>query len=136
MSLAYQSTVAMNLALQLVLVAALGFAVFLAKRRSFQRHCLVLRLAVIAQIVSVMAMMSPAMVGILEPGRPNGLFQAEVLLHHSLGLAVILLWIYINLVFMGKLKARIASRRAMTATAGIWMVSFILGLHIYLRLYY
>lgn len=131
-----QSIVAMNLALQLVLVAALGFAVFLAKRRSFQRHCFVLRLAVIAQIVSVMAMMSPAMTGVLEPGRPNGLFQAEVLLHHILGLAVILLWIYINLVFLGRLKARIALRNAMQTTAGIWVVSFILGLHIYLRLYY
>jgi putative membrane protein len=136
MSLVYQSIVAMNLALQLVLVAALGFAVFLAKRRSFQRHCLVLRLAVVAQIVSIMAMMSPSMVGILEPGRPNALFRAEVLLHHGLGLAVILLWIYINLVFLGKLKARIATRRAMQATAGIWVVSFILGLHIYLMMYY
>lgn len=136
MSLVNQSIVATNLALQLVLVAALGFAVFLAKRRSFQRHCFVLRLAVLAQIVSIMAMMSPAMVGILEPGRPNGLFQAEVLLHHILGLAVILLWIYINLVFLGRLKARIAIKRAMQATAGIWVVSFILGLHIHLRLYY
>ncbi|MDD4651012.1 MAG: hypothetical protein PHQ34_02165 [Methanothrix sp.] len=136
MSLVYQSIVAMNLVLQLVLVAALGFAVFLAKRRSFQRHCLVLRLAVVAQIVSIIAMMSPSMVRILEPGQPNALFRAEVLLHHGLGLAVILLWIYINLVFLGKLKARIATRRAMQAAAGIWVVSFILGLHIYLRLYY
>lgn len=136
MSLVYQSIVTINLALQLVLVAALGFAVFLAKRRSFQRHCFVLRLAVVAQIVSVMAVMSPAMVGILEPGRPNGLFQAEVLLHHILGLAVIMLWVYINLVFLGILKARIAFRKAMQATAGIWVGSFILGLHIYLRLFY
>lgn len=54
------------------------------------------------------------------------------MLHHGLGLAVILLWIYINLVFLGRLKARISIQRAMQATAGIWVVSFILGLHIYL----
>jgi len=47
-------------------------------------------------------MMSPAMGQIPEPGRPNGLFRAEVLLHHRLGLAVILLLIYINhLVYLG-----------------------------------
>jgi putative membrane protein len=136
MTLDYQIIVALNLALQLVLAAALGFAVFLAKKKSFQKHCLVLRIAVTAQILAVLALMSPAMVSILEPGRPKGLFQAEVLLHHSLGLVVVLLWIYINLVYLGRLKARIALRRAMQAAAGLWVASLILGLHIYLKLYY
>jgi hypothetical protein len=136
MLLDYQTIVSLNLAMQLILVAALGVAVFLAKKKSFQRHCLVLRLAVTAQILAVLALMSPAMVAILEPGRPNGLFQAEVLLHHSLGLVVVLLWIYINLVYLGRLRARLALRRAMQAAAGLWVASFIMGFHIYLKLYY
>ncbi|MDQ1261213.1 MAG: hypothetical protein QG575_394 [Euryarchaeota archaeon] len=136
MPMNYQTMVASNFILQLILVAALAFAVFLAKKKSFQRHCLILRLAVAAQILAVLVLMSPAMVAILEPGRPNGLFQAEVLLHHSLGLVVVLLWIYINLVYMGRLKARLAPRRAMQAAAGLWVASLILGFHIYLKLYY
>lgn len=136
MLLDYQTTVSLNLALQLILAAALGAAVFLAKKKRFQRHCLVLRLAVAAQILAILALMSPVMGAILEPGRPNGLFQAEVLLHHGLGLVVVLLWIYINLVYLGRLRARLAPKRAMQAAASLWVVSFILGFHIYLKLYY
>jgi len=136
MPLDYQTTVSLNLALQLILAAALGTAVFLAKKKRFQRHCLVLRLAVAAQILAILALMSPVIATILEPGRPNGLFQAEVLLHHGLGLVVVLLWIYINLVYLGRLKARLAPKLAMQAAAGLWVVSFILGFHIYLKLYY
>ena len=136
MPLDYQTTVLLNIALQLILAAALCAAVFLAKKKRFQRHCLVLRLAVAAQIIAILALMSPVMGTILEPGRPNGLFQVEVLLHHGLGLVVVLLWIYINLVYLGRLKARLAPKLAMQAAAGLWVVSFILGFHIYLKLYY
>jgi putative membrane protein len=136
MPLDYQTTVSLNIVLQLILAATLCAAVFLAKKKRFQRHCLVLRLAVVAQILAILALMSPVMGTILEPGRPNGLFQVEVLLHHGLGLVVVLLWIYINLVYLGRLKARLATKRAMQAAAGLWVVSFILGFHIYLKLYY
>ncbi len=136
MPLDYQTMVASNLILQLILAAALAFAVFLAKKKNLQKHCLVLRLAVTAQILAILALMSPAMGQILEPGRTNGLFQVEVLLHHGLGLAVVLLWIYINLVYLGRLRARIALKLAMQAAAGFWGTSFILGFHIYLGLYY
>ena len=120
----------------MILAAALGFAVFLAKKKNYQKHCLILRLAVTAQIMIILVLMSPAMGPILAPGRPNGLFQAEVLLHHGLGLAVVLLWIYINLVYLGRLKARLALRWAMQAAAVLWVASLILGFHIYLKLYY
>jgi hypothetical protein len=136
MLLDYQTIVASNLILQLILTAALAFAVFLAKKKNFQKHCLVLRLTVTAQILAILALMSPAMGKILEPGQPNGLFQAEVLLHHGLGLAVVLLWIYINLVYLGRLQARFAPRRAMQAAAGLWVACLILGFHVYLKLYY
>jgi hypothetical protein len=136
MPLDEQTLIASNLVLQLILTAALAFAVFLAKRKNFQEHCFVLRLAVLAQILAILALMSPAMGHILEPGRPNGLFQVEVLMHHSLGLSVVLLWIYINLVYLRRWKARIAPKRAMQAAASFWVISLILGFHIYLKLYY
>jgi hypothetical protein len=136
MPLDYQTLIASNLVLQLILTAALAFAVSLAKRKNFQKHCFVLRLAVLAQILAILALMSPAMGHILEPGLPNILFQVEVLMHHSLGLAVVLLWIYINLVSLGRLQARLALKPAMQAAASFWVISIILGFHIYLKLYY
>ena len=87
-----------------------------------------MRLAVLAQIAAILALMSPAMGPILEPGRPNDLFRAEVLVHHGLGLAVVLLWAYINLVFLGRIKARLPPRRAMQAAAGFWAASLIYGI--------
>ncbi|MBN1235312.1 MAG: hypothetical protein JW999_04595 [Methanotrichaceae archaeon] len=136
MPLDYQTLVASNLVLQSILTLALVFAVFLAKKKNFQKHCLVLRLAVTAQILAILALMSPAMGHILEPGRPDGLFRAEVLVHHGLGLVVVLLWIYINLVYLRRWKARIPPKRAMQAAAGLWVASLVMGFHIYLKLYY
>jgi len=127
MLLDYQTLVTLNFILQLILAAALAFAVLLAKKKNFQKHCLVLRLAVPAQIPAILLLMSPAMGQILETGQPNGLFQAAVLLHHALGLAVIVLWTYINLVYMGRLRARLATRLAMQAAAGCWVACLILG---------
>lgn len=124
-----------NLALQFILTAALAYAVILARMGQTQRHCLVTRLAFTAQIISILAMMSPAMEGILEPGRPNGLFRVEVLAHHGLGLAAVLLCIYVNLVFLRRIKARLPARQAMQAAAACWMASLLLGFHIYLLMY-
>jgi len=136
MLLDYQTLVASNIALQLILGTALVFAIFLTKKKNFQKHCLVLRLAVIAQILAILALMSPAMGQILEPGRPDGFFRAEVLVHHALGLAVVLLWTYINLAYLRRWKARIPPKRAMQAAASFWVASIILGFHIYLKLFY
>lgn len=127
---------AANLALQLILTAALAYALILAMKGQSQRHCLATRLAFAAQILSILAMMSPAMESILEPGRPNGLFQAEVLAHHALGLAAVLLWVYINLVFLRRIRARLPAKQAMQAAAACWMASLALGFHIYWRMYY
>ncbi len=91
MSLDYQTMVAYNLILQLILVAVLGYAVFLAKKKSIQRHCLVLRIAVMAQILAVLAPMSPAMAKIVrradkqgrDPGNSKSLLLGLAYSSHS-----------------------------------------------------
>jgi hypothetical protein len=136
MPLDYETLVASNLAMQIAMTAALSYAVVFARRREFKKHCLLLRLAGAAQILAVVALMSPAMGTLLEPGKGSGLFAAEVYIHHALGLAAMLLWIYINLADLRLLKPRLAIRSAMRAAAGLWAASLVMGLHIYIWLNY
>lgn len=137
MPIEYETLVSANLALQAVLAAALFYAILLARRRNAKGHCLVLRAVMMAQIVAILALMSPAMLTILEPGRPDGLFRAEILLHHTIGLAVIPLWLYINLASMRIIGiwASLPLSLAMRAAAGLWIASLLMGFHIHLVIF-
>ena len=136
MPLEHETVVSLNLILQLALCIALVYALLLARRREFKRHCLALRLSFAAQILAILLLMSPAMGIVLEPGRPPSFLVAEILLHHALGLAVIPLFIYINLVYERRLSPRFSMRSAMQAAAGMWVASLLMGFHIYFYLNY
>ena len=136
MSLEHETVISLNLILQLALSIALVYALLLARRIEFKRHCLALRLSFAAQILAILLLMSPAMGIVLEPGRPPGFLVAEILLHHALGLAVIPLFIYINLVYERRLSPRFSMRSAMQAAAGMWVASLLMGFHIYFYLNY
>jgi hypothetical protein len=92
----------------LILVAALGFDVFLAKRRAF-RGTASSPAGGSGPDYGCPVLVSPAMVAILVLGWLNGLFQAEVLLHHSLGMVAVLLLIYINLVYLSVIPCWLAA---------------------------
>jgi hypothetical protein len=136
MPLDYETIVAINLAIQIVLTAALSYALILARRGEFKSHCQVMRLAGAGQILAVVALMSPAMGTLLEPGAGSGLFAAEVYAHHALGLAAMLLWIYINLPNIRPQKTMLSQKSAMRAAAGLWAASLAIGFHISLWLNY
>lgn len=136
MPIEHETVVSLNLILQLALFIALIYALLLARRREFKRHCLMLRMAFAAQILAILLLMSPAMGILLEPGRPTSFLVAEIFLHHALGLAVILLFIYINLVYEKRLSPRFSMRSAMQAAAGMWVASLLMGFHIYFYLNY
>ena len=136
MSLEHETVISLNLILQLALSIALVYALLLARRIEFKRHCLALRLSFAAQILAILLLMSPAMGIVLEPGRPPGFLVAEILLHHALGLAVIPLFIYINLVYERRLSPRFSMRSAMQGAAGMWVASLLMGFHIYFYLNY
>lgn len=133
LNLDFETLVALNIALQILLALILAWAIILAKRKRFKHHCTATRIAFIAQILAVIGIMLPAMPFYIEV--PDLLFRSEVLLHHALGLGAVVLWIYINLVYLKLLKRRFSLKRAMQLTAAIWAASLLLGLHIYSRLY-
>jgi hypothetical protein len=107
----------------------------LAMGGDFKKHCTLMRIAVPVQILTVMGVMLPSMYGYLRNTSTTSLFDSEILIHHSLGLVVVFLWIYINVIFMGILKPAIKIRTIMRVALICWTISLILGLHLYWVVY-
>lgn len=127
-----KTLVAVNLAVQLLLIIAVFIAAYLAKkRRAFGKHCTIMRVIVPIQIIAIASVMLPSMLGYIGSQPLGTLFNIEILIHHGLGLAVVALWIYINLVFMGVLRIRGRHVVAMRLAFTFWVLSFLMGLHIY-----
>ena len=124
--------VMLNLVFQAALIAVLAGAVYLAREKKFKQHCMVTRAAFFVQIVLIAGiMLAPMDVYLKVP-----IFAWEVLSHHILGLIAIALWVYINLVFMKKIKpVLLKSGLAMRLDMAAWTLALVLGLHIFSRLY-
>jgi hypothetical protein len=125
----------LNLVIQMILVLVLYVASRLAMGGDFKKHCTLMRIAVPVQILTVMGVMLPSMYGYLRNTSTASLFDSEILIHHSLGLVVVFLWIYINVIFMGILKPAIKIRTMMRVALICWTISLILGLHLYWVVY-
>jgi len=123
-----------NLSVQLFLILLLNYAVFFAKKRNLYEHCNIIRIAIVIQLASILAVMWESMLGYLSNAQDR-FFNMELLIHHSLGILLILLWIYINLVFARLIQSRIELRHIMKLAYIIWTFAFILGLHIYIKIY-
>ncbi len=124
-----------NLSVQLFLILLLNYATFLAKKRDLHKHCNIIRIAAGIQIAAIVAVMWESMIGYLGNDSWTTLFNMELLIHHSLGILVILLWVYINLVYGRFIRSRGNFRQIMKLAYVVWMFTFILGLHIYIKIY-
>lgn len=124
-----------NLSIQLILILLLNYATFLAKTRDLHKHCTIIRIATGIQIAAIVAVMWEPMLGYLRNNAHDTSFNVELLIHHSLGILLILLWIYINLVFARVIRLRGNLRDIMKLAYVVWMFTFILGLHIYIKIY-
>jgi len=123
-----------NLAVQLFLILLLNYAAFFAKKKDLNKHCNIIRIGIGIQIVAIVTVMWESLFGYLENAQ-NISFNMELLIHHSLGILLILLWIYINLVVAGIIRSRGDLRNMMKSAYIIWTFTFILGLHIYIKIY-
>jgi len=94
-----------------------------------------MRIAVPVQILAVMGVMLPSMYGYLRNTSISPLFGSEILIHHTLGLGVMVLWVYINLIFMRIIGPGIKIRTVMRTALVFWAASMLLGLHLYLVAY-
>jgi uncharacterized membrane protein YozB (DUF420 family) len=135
MSFDVKTIAEINLGVQLLLTLVLVTAVYLAKNKKFGSHCKVMRITVPVQILAILAIMLPSMNGYLVHGTPSQIFRAEMLVHHSIGLAIIVLWVYINLIFLKYLRPRFKIRTAMRLALSLWVLSLIMGFHMFVSIY-
>ncbi len=124
-----------NLGIQLLLTLILIGAVYLARNKKFGSHCKVMRITVPVQILAILAIMLPSMNGYLVHGTPNPIFRAEMLAHHSIGLAIVVLWVYINLVLLKYLRPRFKLRNVMRLALSLWVLSLVMGFHMFVSIY-
>jgi hypothetical protein len=94
-----------------------------------------MRIVVPLQVVAVALIMLPYFIAFLG-GAPLGLlFNAELLVHHSLGLLTLALWAYINLIFLRVVRRRGNMKVMMRLAFLSWVLAFIIGLHVYFVLW-
>ncbi|MFZ3166154.1 MAG: hypothetical protein WA130_00975 [Candidatus Methanoperedens sp.] len=124
-----------NLTIQVLLIMSVSGAVFLVKKRNLGKHCVIMRVAVLLQIIAIAGIMLPSMLGYIENEQRSIFFNMEMLVHHTLGLIVIAIWIYINLVFAGVMRIRVRLETAMRLALASWILALIIGLHMYLLIW-
>ena len=120
-----------NLIVQVALIAGVLGGAFLGRRRRFRRHCLTMRILVAAQILAIGLVMAPSLAGYLGNWSGFSWFMAEIIIHHVFGLAVLGLWIFINLAMLGIARTPRHFRRFMWAALAVWLVSLGMGIHLY-----
>ncbi len=109
-----------NLILQVALLVAAAAAFWLAWKRRLKRHCLVMRVAIGVQIVLIAALMAPAFAARIRIWDGWSRFSVEWVVHHSLGVIVVLLFIFFNLVMTGVIKFRHRLRPYMRTALVLW----------------
>jgi len=135
MALDFRTLVVMNITVQVILALALAGSIYLAKKRSLKEHCKAMRIIVPVQILAILGIMLPAMSSYTNMPAGHAVPGYEVFIHHALGLGVVVIWVYINLVFLRYVKPFLRLKPTMQMAAAFWILSLILGVHIYSQLY-
>jgi hypothetical protein len=124
-----------NVILQVVLIVAALVAFLLARRRKLGRHCLIMRVSIAVQIVLVAALMAPSLSSYLSHWGGWSWFTAEIIVHHTLGVIVVLLFIYFNLALTGVVRSPRRLRPYMRSALVLWLVTLAMGLHLYVHIW-
>ena len=75
------------------------------------------------------------MLGYVENVSPIPFFYPEFLVHHTLGLFLIALFVYVNSE-VGRVIRPFAKRKnVMWLALGVWLIALVLGVHIHLIIY-
>jgi uncharacterized membrane protein YozB (DUF420 family) len=125
-----------NLVVQLVVIALVLGAVYLARRGRVIRHCTIVRGAVVVQIITILAVMLPSLLGYVGNVPPIPFLYPELLIHHILGFVLIAIFIYVNLEVGHVIRPIVKRKDAMWTALGVWLVALALGIILYLTVYY
>ena len=124
-----------NVIIQCVLIVMAAAAYWLARRRRLKRHCLVMRIAVGVQIVLIAVLMVPSLAAYLRHWDGWSRFTAEIVIHHTLGAIVVLMFVFFNLAVPRVIKIRGRLRPYMYTALVLWLASLGMGIHLYLHIW-
>lgn len=130
-----KTLISVNLIVQLSLLATLLTASFLARKKRITIHCTIMRIAVPVQLLVIFIVMLPKMLGYVDTLSFTSFISIEIWIHHLLGLAVIAVWIYVNLIMMGRIKKKGRLLSIMRVALSLWLVALISGVHIYVSIW-
>lgn len=125
----------LHLIVQFLIIITVSLGVYLFRKKRILNHCKIMPVALAVQVVTVIAVMLPSMSRYTGSIIPNLLFNIELWVHHLVGLVVILLGGYIYLGFRQKIKFPVNRTKLMKLTYLLWVLTFIIGLHLYLMLW-
>ena len=94
-----------------------------------------MRVAIPVQLAAILGIMLPSMSDYVGSNQPDSLFNLEIWAHHILGLAIIVGWVYINLISLGIIKTRKRFVLVMRAALIAWVLSLAMGLHLYVQIW-
>lgn len=120
-----------SLVVQVLLMMIVSGAAYLAKKKDLVKHCTIMRVLVPVQIITIVAVMLPSMPGYIKNSAG---FNTEMLVHHSFGVLVLALWLYINLAF-GKAWMPRNFTLLMRSAFVLWILAFFIGLYMYLQIW-
>jgi putative membrane protein len=124
-----------NFAIQTALMLGLGYSYYLSSRKKMKLHCLVLRVLTGVLFFSILVVMTPVLLNI-EPENLLDIRVIETMLHHTLGLVVLIIFVFVNLVSTGVIKYRRRLRDSMRVATYCWVATYVIGLHMYLFMFY
>lgn len=125
-----------NFIVQIALMGVVVYAGYLAGKRNLRKHCTVMRIAVALQILATIAVMGPSFLGhTVNHGALPPWFFAEIVTHAVMGLAIIGIWVFVNLARTGVIKVRWRLQGIMRVAFFLWSAVFAIGMHMYLLLW-
>ena len=95
-----------------------------------------MRGAVVVQIIAILIVMLPSLLGYVANVPPIPFLYPELLIHHILGLVLIAIFIYVNLEVGHVIRPIVKRKDAMWTALGVWLVALALGIILYLTVYY
>lgn len=120
-----------NLVAQMVLIVGVCAGAWLAWRRKFGRHCLLMRVLMGAQILLIGIIMAPQLARYFKGWNGFSTFTVELIVHHVFGLVALALFVYINLAMTGVVKAPRRYKRFMWSALASWVVSLGMGAYLF-----
>jgi uncharacterized membrane protein YozB (DUF420 family) len=123
-----------NLIIQIVLMIVLFFAAFRAKKGDVNKHCNILKTAVLLQLAAIFIFMLPSFPGYKVSN--GSMIDLVKIFHHVLGSVLVGLWIYVNLVYSRYIGWPGNFRSIMRIAFALWILAFFIGAYIFIRIYY